>query len=243
MPRALLGILATITLAACSRGEPQVVIPKSAPALVAATEASKSEEELEAARARLARQEAAAKQAEKLGEAAPRAPASAPQPVAPAPRPAEPAPRAAETPKRAAEAQPKLVPVRATAPLRESLAIVPPAGFVEAPKPAAAPEQKAEPPVQVAAAAPVAQRPATPTRVLSRVEPDFPRAAFQSRVERGLVKARMTLDGSGNVTRVDIVEAQPRRVFDNTVTAALSQWKFSDGAAGRTYDTEIVFQR
>ena len=47
----------------------------------------------------------------------------------------------------------------------------------------------------------------------------------------------------GNVTRVDIVTAQPRRVFDDAVTLALAQWKFNDGAAGRTYDTEVVFQR
>jgi len=50
-------------------------------------------------------------------------------------------------------------------------------------------------------------------------------------------------DGSGNVTRVDIVEAHPRRVFDTAVASALAQWKFNDGAAGRTYDTEVVFQR
>ena len=134
------------------------------------------------------------------------------------------------------------------------LLLVPNAGFVEPARPAASPPEPAKPAVpakaeapepatQVAALVPPPARPAMPIRVVSRVEPDFPRTAFQARVERGLVKARMTLDGSGNVTRVDIVDAMPRRVFDNAVAVALAQWKFNDGAAGRTYDTEVVFQR
>ncbi len=48
---------------------------------------------------------------------------------------------------------------------------------------------------------------------------------------------------AGNVTRVEIVEANPRRVFDRAVVRALSQWRYSDGAAGRTVDMEIAFRR
>jgi hypothetical protein len=40
-----------------------------------------------------------------------------------------------------------------------------------------------------------------------------------------------------------VVEAQPRRIFDRSVTRALSQWKFNEGANGRTFDTEVVFKR
>ena len=147
---------------------------------------------------------------------------------APAPRPATiaPAPQAvASAPAR----QPAAIAPDGRS--REQLALVPPAGFVE--------PAKVEAPVKVAAPA----TPAAPIRVMNRIEPDFPRAAFQARVDRGLVKARMTLDGNGNVTRVDIVDAKPRRVFDNAVTLALAQWKFNDGATGRTYDTEVLFQR
>ena len=39
------------------------------------------------------------------------------------------------------------------------------------------------------------------------------------------------------------IDQTPSRNFDNTVVAALSQWKFNDGASGRTYDTEVVFRR
>ena len=61
-------------------------------------------------------------------------------------------------------------------------------------------------------------------------------------VDQGSVKARMTLDSSGNVTRVEVLEANPRRVFDRAVVRALSQWRYNDGAAGRTVDMEIAFQ-
>ena len=75
------------------------------------------------------------------------------------------------------------------------------------------------------------------------MDPEFPREAVQAGVDRGNVKARMTLDAGGNVTRVDVVEAAPRRMFDRAVVRALSQWRFSDGAAGRTVETEVDFKR
>jgi TonB family protein len=171
----------------------------------------------------------------------PKAVPPAPEPAAPkappARRKAEPAP----VPKPVASAsspQPMAsAPARQPAAIapdgrsREQLALLPPAGFVE--------------PARIEAPLPVAPPALTtaPIRVVNRIEPDFPRAAFQARVDRGLVKARMTLDGRGNVMRVDIVEAKPTRVFDSAVSLALAQWKFNDGAPGRTYDTEVVFQR
>ena len=254
--------LAAAVLAACSGGEPQAVIPKPAEPILQASETTKSAAEREATMARLARQEAAARMTDKLDEKPARA-AENPQPAPQAaPRDPEPKPRVSEPKARAPEPQPRAAPVsQAQAPAaaqpaarpavldassRESLALLPSPGFVERSEAAKAEPAKAEPakaerPVQVAAAAPA--RPAAPARVLSRVEPDFPRAAFQARVDRGLVKARLTLDGGGNVTRVDIVDAKPHRVFDNAVVAALTQWKFNDGASGRTYETEVVFQR
>jgi protein TonB len=219
----LLGALIAAALAACSRAEPQAVVSKpTAPVAVPA----------------------AARMAEKPVQA------PAPEPASRAAAPEQRRAQAASKPPKApvARAVPPALPAMLDGSSRESLALVPSPGFVEPPRTAApkaeapkAEAPKAEAPMPVAAAAP-ARAPA-PARVVSRVEPDFPRSAFQARVDRGLVKARMTLDGSGNVTRVDIVDAQPRRVFDTAVASALAQWKFNDGAAGRTYDTEVVFQR
>jgi len=80
-------------------------------------------------------------------------------------------------------------------------------------------------------------------QLIERVEPVFPREALQAGTDRGPVKARMILDGSGAVTRVEILEAAPRRVFDRAVVHSLSQWKFNGGSAGRAVETEVVFRR
>jgi len=53
----------------------------------------------------------------------------------------------------------------------------------------------------------------------------------------------MTVDGSGEVVRVEILEAQPRRVFDRAVIKTLSQWRFNSGASGRTVEIDINFSR
>jgi protein TonB len=81
------------------------------------------------------------------------------------------------------------------------------------------------------------------TQVVSKVDPEFPREAVQAGADKGLVKARMTVDGSGEVVRVEILEANPRRVFDRAVVKTLSQWRFNVGAAGRTVEIDVNFTR
>lgn len=122
------------------------------------------------------------------------------------------------------------------------------------PLPAPTPPPKAvEPvatpaPVIVASAAPTS-RP-TPSQdvspivsVVAREQPEFPRDAARQGVESGAVRARLTINASGDVTNVAIVQARPLRVFDRAVTNALSRWKFNAGAEGRTYETEVSFTR
>jgi protein TonB len=79
-------------------------------------------------------------------------------------------------------------------------------------------------------------------RPVSKVDPEFPREAQLASVEKGHVKARLTLDAAGEVTRVDIIDANPRRVFDRAVTRSLSQWRYESGAAGRTVEVELDFK-
>ena len=79
--------------------------------------------------------------------------------------------------------------------------------------------------------------------VVQRVEPEFPHEAIRAGVDRGTVKARMTLDGSGEVTRVEILEATPRRLFDRAVVSTLSRWKFDPGADKRLVEIDVNFQR
>ncbi|HUQ28659.1 MAG TPA: TonB family protein [Usitatibacter sp.] len=77
---------------------------------------------------------------------------------------------------------------------------------------------------------------------VSKVSPEFPREAQLASVEKGRVKARLTLDATGEVTRVDIIEANPRRVFDRAVVRSLSQWRYASGAAGRTVEVDLDFK-
>jgi len=78
---------------------------------------------------------------------------------------------------------------------------------------------------------------------VSRVDPEFPREAISAGADSGKVKARMTIDASGEVTRVEIIEANPRRLFDRAVVKTLSQWKFSPGADGRSMEIDVNFRR
>jgi protein TonB len=151
-------------------------------------------------------------------------------------------PAAAPKP-RVAEAPPTVIaapaPVADAAPARNTAE---PAVLPVAPPPAAPPV----PPTQLAAAAPVLQEtriaPLTLTPVTREI-PEFPREAVNAGVAQGSVRARLTVDAAGRVTAVDIVDAQPRRVFDRAVMRTLSRWTFEPGASGRTTDIEIAFRR
>jgi periplasmic protein TonB len=78
---------------------------------------------------------------------------------------------------------------------------------------------------------------------ISRVDPEFPREAIVAGADKGRVKARMTVDATGEVTRVEILDATPRRLFERVVIKSLSQWKFSPGTDGRLMEIDIDFHR
>jgi len=77
---------------------------------------------------------------------------------------------------------------------------------------------------------------------VSKVVPDFPREAQLASVDKGHVKARLTLDAKGEVTRVDIVDANPRRVFDRAVVRSLSQWRYEPGIPDRSVEVDLDFK-
>jgi protein TonB len=188
---------------------------------------------------RLARQEAAARLIEKnvLEPSPPKAPAP-PQAAAAVTAP----------PVAAPSAVPKPSPVTPTSAAPQGTAAP-----AKAPSPAPKPEEAkptpsapapATPRTDVASARPApTSAPAPALRLVTRVDPEFPREALQAGVDQGTVKARMTLDASGGVTRVEILDSNPRRVFDRAVSRALSQWRYSEGAAGRTVEMEVAFKR
>lgn len=90
---------------------------------------------------------------------------------------------------------------------------------------AAAPEVAATPP-------PAATPPAAPANpqtrdfeLIRRVNPQYPQRALRQGLQ-GWVDLRFTITESGDVTDIQVVNAQPRREFDREAVRALQQWKF-----------------
>ncbi|MDR7272690.1 protein TonB [Pelomonas saccharophila] len=81
---------------------------------------------------------------------------------------------------------------------------------------------------------------ATP-KVIKKVPPEFPAEASKKGISTGSVKAKMTIEADGKVSDVEIVEAEPKRVFDRAVKAALMEWKFEPGEKG-THEVKLVFK-
>lgn len=247
-PAALAVIAAALIVGACSKGEPESKqVKPNAPIAAAGPKAAAGEPNAavdEALKERLARQDAASRMFERnvLQPPAPRSAEPKPAPGAP-PSAADAAPqRAVAEPTRTTAApqapQPVAEPVRAPAPQPVASTAAPPAASPSAAIPKPPPAR-----IDLAAAKPSsASEPAAP-RLLSRVEPEFPTEAARAGIERGTVLAKLTLDGGGNVTLVEILNANPRRVFDRSVMRALGQWKFNEGPAGRTVESEVSFRK
>lgn len=79
-------------------------------------------------------------------------------------------------------------------------------------------------------------------KIVKKVPPEFPAEAARQSVSSGTVRAKMTIDGTGKVTAVEIIEAQPRRVFDKAVTNALLDWRFEGTGAEQTHEVKLVFR-
>ncbi len=112
--------------------------------------------------------------------------------------------------------------------------ISPTAGATPAPEPAAATPPPPSPPppatttTTTTAAAP-ASRPAVPAvreaRLLSRVDPVYPREAARSR-QNGWVEVEFTIGRDGSVSDVRVVDARPARVFNQAAQRAIQEWRF-----------------
>jgi periplasmic protein TonB len=234
-PAAIVTLAIVLMVAACSKGEPDGSKPRPNMPFQApkSAEPPKSTGETsEGLRERLARQEAASKMFDKPVAEPPRA--APPKVEAKAPEPAKAAPK----PEPARAAPPKVEPAKLEPPKPEPPKPEPPKPEPPKAEPAKPELAKADPPKPAPAKAP----PPT-TRIVTRVDPEFPREAVQAGVYGGNVKARLTLDAAGNVTLVDVTEAVPRRLFDRAVVRALTQWKYNEGTAGRLVDVEVEFKR
>jgi len=79
-------------------------------------------------------------------------------------------------------------------------------------------------------------------KVLKKVPPEYPNEAIKKNINAGSVRAKMTIAGDGKVSGVEVVEAEPKRVFDRAAIEALSQWKFEGTGAAQTHEVKLVFK-
>jgi protein TonB len=87
----------------------------------------------------------------------------------------------------------------------------------------------------------VAAAHAAPAKVVKKVPPDFPAEASKKGISTGVVKAKLNIEADGKVSSVEILEAEPKRVFDRAVTAALMEWKFEPGEKA-SHEVKLVFK-
>lgn len=69
----------------------------------------------------------------------------------------------------------------------------------------------------------------TPTK---RVEPTYPPEAARSGTV-GFVELEFTVDSTGKVASVSVVNAKPARTFEGAAVKALKQWQFAPGGDSR----------
>lgn len=85
---------------------------------------------------------------------------------------------------------------------------------------------------------------------LHRIEPKYPARALKRKIE-GYVVMRFSIDTTGKPTDIEVVEADPKGVFDREATRALLMWKYQpqvvDGKAvkreGQTVRLEFKLQK
>ncbi|MBX9902609.1 MAG: energy transducer TonB [Burkholderiaceae bacterium] len=109
---------------------------------------------------------------------------------------------------------------------RETAKAAPPPPQVVAPKPVEIPV--VAPTVTKTSPAPTTTAPEPVVlKLISSVQPKFPIAAAREGLTQGTVTARMFIDTNGSISKVEIVNAQPKKIFDKEVISAALQWKYA----------------
>jgi len=95
------------------------------------------------------------------------------------------------------------------------------------------------------ALAPLAAQADGAPKVLKKVPPEFPGEAVRKGITDGVLKAKLSIDGQGAVTEVEIVEASPpkARVFTAAATEALNKWRFEATGKPQSFELKLVFQQ
>lgn len=78
-------------------------------------------------------------------------------------------------------------------------------------------------------------------KVVKKVPPEFPNEAAKRGISTGTVKAKVSIEADGKVSAVEIIEAEPKKLFDRAVISALMEWKFEPGEK-TTHEVKLVFK-
>ena len=79
-----------------------------------------------------------------------------------------------------------------------------------------------------------------PPRIVSRVPPVYPYSAKRRGVT-GEVVARFLVDIRGRISRINILRAKPKGIFEESVRRAVAKWRFRPGVhQGRAVPTWVV---
>ncbi|MCS7101850.1 MAG: TonB family protein [Burkholderiaceae bacterium] len=157
------------------------------------------------------------------------------------------APRPRQTGREGRRAAPGAMPLPMPAPTAVAAATPMPAEEIVKPPLARAPDIElavaVQPVVAAAESAPAtAPMARAELRVLRRAEPVFPPEALREGVRGGRVLAQVAINADGSVGAVDIVEAEPRRVFERAVRRALAHWRYEPPGEPRSARVEFVFR-
>lgn len=78
---------------------------------------------------------------------------------------------------------------------------------------------------------------------LVKIPPSYPRQARAKGIE-GWVKVGIKISETGSVLDVEILEAEPRKIFDRAAVRSVFRWKFKpeivDGNAIENYSTQMI---
>ena len=79
-------------------------------------------------------------------------------------------------------------------------------------------------------------------KVVKKVPPEFPAEAMRKNITAGTVRAKLTIAPDGKVLEVEILEADPKRIFDKVSIEALKEWRFEASAEKQTHEVKLVFR-
>ncbi|MBV8502002.1 MAG: TonB family protein [Paucibacter sp.] len=79
-------------------------------------------------------------------------------------------------------------------------------------------------------------------KLVKKVPPEFPVEATRKSISSGTVTAKVSIEADGKVSHVEIVEANPKRVFDRAVTDALMDWRYEASGEKQQTEVKLVFK-